>query len=401
MKKSLILLVILFTIYACGIFQGRIGLNQGGVSQESYYETLSFDYIKDKIILPITINGKTRRFIFDTGAPTIISEALQKELNYDTLRKARISDVNQNEDSVTFVKADHIFLGELEFNGIPAMVNDLKELPWACFKVDGFIGSNLLRNSVVQINRETKELVVASEITMLQETGTRNPMKLDRQSSPYLGLSLAGEKERYVLFDSGSDDFVNINRDYFETLQQHNSDFNIEKKGYGSGIMGMFGTGRKGRVYRVELDSLSFDQTIISDPIVEVTNTGNRVGAKLLRYGIVTLDYKNKNFYFLAPDKSIPFEKEQKADLGFRPVIRRDTFQVGLVWQNSLVDSLGLEPGNEIIRINEYNFQDSLEHSFCKAWLNDMLRETEVFDIRYIDEKGNFRRIKIRRKRRD
>ncbi|MEF8844523.1 MAG: retropepsin-like aspartic protease [Bacteroidales bacterium] len=398
MKKSLILLVILFTIYACGIFQGRIGLNQGGVSQESYYETIPFDYIKDKIILPITINGKTRRFIFDTGAPTIISEALQKELNYDTLRKARISDVNQNEDSVTFVKADHIFLGELEFNGIPAMVNDLKELPWACFKVDGFIGSNLLRNSVVQINRETKELVVASEITMLQETGTRNPMKLDRQSSPYLGLSLAGEKERYVLFDSGSDDFVNINRDYFETLQQHNSDFNIEKKGYGSGIMGMFGTGRKGRVYRVELDSLSFDQTIISDPIVEVTNTGNRVGAKLLRYGIVTLDYKNKNFYFLAPDKSIPFEKEQKADLGFRPVIRRDTFQVGLVWQNSLVDSLGLEPGNEIIRINEYNFQDSLEHSFCKAWLNDMLRETEVFDIRYIDEKGNFRRIKMRRK---
>ncbi|MGM0530103.1 MAG: aspartyl protease family protein [Bacteroidota bacterium] len=400
MKKSLFLLLLFLVFYSCGIFRSRIDLNQGGTKEEAYYETISFDYIKDKIILPITINGKVRRFIFDTGAPTIISEALQEELNYDTLRKSPVSDVNQNKDSVTFVKADHIILGDLEFSGIPAMVNDLEVLPWTCFNVDGFIGSNLLRNSVVQINREANELVITNKINDLQNVGTKSSMELDRQSSPYLGLSLAGEKDRYVLFDSGSDDFVNINLDYFETLQKHESDFNVERTGYGRGVMGMFGTGKKEKVYRLELDSLSFDQTIISDPIVEVTNTGNRLGAKILRYGIVTLDYKNKNFYFSSLDKSIPFEIEKRVDLGFRPVIRRDTFEVGLVWENSLIDSLGLKPGHQIMRINEYNFQDSLKQSFCKTWLNNTFWEAEVFDIIYIDEEENLRRIKIRRKTR-
>jgi hypothetical protein len=398
MKKSLISLIMLLTLYACGILRGPIDLNQGKIRRKSYYETIPFEYIKDKIIVPVTINGKVRRFIFDTGAPTIISEALQEEMKYKTLRKEHVVDINSNKESVAFVRADHVFLGGLEFNGIPAMVNALEEVPWSCFNADGFIGSNLLRNSVVQINKSRKQLIITNDINKLDHLGEQSKLELNRQSSPHIKLSISGEKPRYVLFDSGSDDFVNLNQDYFEDLQKHNRDFDIERTGYGSGKMGMFGAGKKEKVFRLKLDSLNFDRTTITDPVVEVSNTGNRLGAKVLKYGVVTLDYRNKNFYFSTPGETLQFKEPNSSGLGFRPVIRRDTFQVGLVWENSLVDSLGLEPGNEIIRINEYNFKDSLEHSFCKTWLNDILRETEVFDIRYIDEKGNFRRIKIRRK---
>ncbi len=398
MKKSLILLIMLLTLYACGIFRGRIDLNQGGISQESYYETIPFEYIKDKIIVPVTINEEVRRFIFDTGAPAIISEGLQEEMEYKTFREEQIADINRNKESVAFVEANHLFLGDLEFNGIPAMVNSLEEVPWSCFKVDGFIGSNLIRNSVVQINKAEKQLIITDDINKLSHLGSQGEMELDRQSSPHIKLSISGEKARYVLFDSGSDDFVNVNGEYFEVLKKHRRDFDVERTGYGSGKMGMFGAGKKEKVYRLKLDSLNFDRTTIFDPLVEVSNTGNRLGVKVLNYGVVTLDYRKKKFYFSSPEETMTFEERKRPDLGFRPVIRRDTFQVGLVWENSLVDSLGLEPGNEIIRINQFNFRDSLEHSFCRIWLNDILQGKEVFDIRYIDEKGNFRRIKMRRK---
>lgn len=400
MKKSLLFLLLFLVFYSCGIFRSRINLNRGGANRDAYHETLRFKQIKDKVILPVTVNGQVRRFIFDTGAPTIISESLQEELQYDTMKAEEISDVHRNTGNGTFVKTGSLFLGDVEFNNVPALVNDLSDFPWNCFRVDGFIGSNLLRNSVVQINTDAEQFILASEAAGLQNLDAESSMKLDRQSTPYIRLGVAGENDKYVLFDSGSDNFVNISLEYFETLQKQHRPFDVEKTGYGNGIMGLFGTGKPGKVYRLKMDSLRIGQITITDPVVEVNNTIDRVGAKLLQYGVVTLDYRNEKFYFFSPeDQSIPFENEEESELGFRPVLRDDTLRVGLVWEHSLVDSLGLEPGNEIIRINEYHFRDSLKHSFCKLLRNDSLINSEVLDIRYIDERGNFKRIKMRRKR--
>ena len=398
MKKSLFLLFLFLIFYSCSIFRPRIRLNQGGAKQDSYYKSVSFDYIKDKIILPVTINGKVRRFIFDTGAPTIISESLQRELQYDTLGEEQVSDVHRNKGSATFVKTGSMFLGDVEFNNVPALVNDLSVLPWNCFQVDGFIGSNLLRNSVIQINTDKREFILASESEKLQDLDKATAMRLDRQSSPYIKFGVTGDENKYFLFDSGSDDFVNISLGYFKKLQKYHQPFDIKKTGYGNGIMGLFGTGKQGKVYRLKLDSLHFGHTIIKDPVVEVTNTSDKLGAELLEYGTLTLDYRNEKFYFFSEEQILPFEEEQEPELGFRPVLRQDTLRVGLVWEHSLVDSLGLEPGNEIIRINKYHFRDSLRDSFCKLLLNDSLLHSEIFDIRFIDEQGNFKRIKMRRK---
>lgn len=398
MKKSLILLVLFFVLYSCGIFHFHIDYNQGRARQKSYYEKVGFDFIRDKVILPVTINGEVRRFIFDTGAITIISESLQEEMEYDTLGREQISDINGNTSNMTLVRTDSLFIGELEFNGIPALVADLSEPPWCCLRADGFIGSNLLRNSVVQINKEEKECIVTSDVGKLRNLGRKSRMKLDRQSSPHIKFSIAGGEGTYVLFDSGSDDFVNISQEYFKALQEHDNTYSIERRGFGSGRMGMFGAGKKESVYRLRLDSLRFDQTTISGPVVDVTNANSNLGARIFHYGVVTLDYRNEKFYFSSSCDSLPFKRKQNADLGFHAVLRQDTFRVGLVWENSLVDSLGLKPGHEIVRINEYNFRDSLERSFCKIWLDDPIKESDLLDIRFIDENGDFKRIKMRRK---
>ncbi|MFP4621136.1 MAG: retropepsin-like aspartic protease [Bacteroidales bacterium] len=399
MKKNLFLLILFIIFYSCGIFRPRVDLNQGGTNRAGYYETISFDHIREKIILPVMINGKIRQFIFDTGAPTIISESLQKEMQYETLGEGLISDVHQNEDRGTFVKVESLSLGDVEFSNIPALVSDMSNLPWNCFQVDGFIGSNLLRNSVVQINADEQEFILASDTRKFKNLGKENLMRLDRQSSPYIKFGIAGERNRYVLFDTGSEDFVNISLEYFETLKKHRCAFNIEKEGYGNGIMGLFGTGREGKVYRLKMDSLRFDQTTITEPVVEVTNTSDKLGAELLKYGIVTLDYPNKKFYFYSENETLPFKEKRHSELGFRPVILEDTLRVGLVWEHSLVDSLGLEAGDEIIQINDYQFRDSLKSSFCNLLLNDSLIDSKVFHIKYIDDEGNFKRIKMRRKK--
>jgi hypothetical protein len=398
MKKTLIVLFLFLFLYSCGVFHPRFNWNQGGPEKRSYIENLSFQYLKDKIILPVTINGETRHFIFDTGAPTIISKSLQEELTYEILGKGEVSDINLNRDSVTMVRIDSLFLGDVKFSNIPAMVSDLNVLPWYCFSIDGFIGSNLLRNSAVQINLKENKFVVTNDAAKLSNLGNKNSMMLDRQSSPYIKFSVDREKDKYVLFDSGSDDFVNLSLDYFEELRNNREGFDIEKTGYGNGIMGLFGTGRQGKVYQLKLDSLRFDQTTITEPMVEVTNTKDKLGARLFRYGVVTLDFRNEKFYFYSNKSTMPFDEPENSELGFRPILRQDTFRVGLVWEHSLVDSLGLEPGNEIIRINRYNFRDSLKSSFCKILLEDSLHKVNVFDIRYIDENGDFKRIKMRRK---
>ena len=92
------------------------------------------------------------------------------------------------------------------------------------------------------------------------------------------------------------------------------------------------------------------------------------------------------------------YKMPESRGFGFLPVIKQDTFRVGLVWKNSLVDSLGLEPGNRILRINQYNYADSLEQAFCKSFLNNVLEDSQILEMIYQDQKGDYKRVKLRRK---
>lgn len=199
---GMMLLHLLSLIWVIPLTAQPENFNQGKFLQSDYYEEIPFELVKGKIIISVSVYGKERKFIIDTGAPTAISESLFTELGLKPVGQENISDINEQSNALIVTKLDDVKLGNTQVAGIPAIV--FKEsLLTECFDVDGLIGSNLLRNSIVQFDTKAKLIKIASDISKLEVLKRdKNDLVLDRQSSPILKVGV-GKNSEMLLFDSG------------------------------------------------------------------------------------------------------------------------------------------------------------------------------------------------------
>ena len=49
-------------------------LYTGSIAQSDFTENVHFEYVREKILVKVYINGKEYTFLFDTGAPDMLSE---------------------------------------------------------------------------------------------------------------------------------------------------------------------------------------------------------------------------------------------------------------------------------------------------------------------------------------
>ncbi len=73
MRILLLTLSFLFVLPFAGICQ-RVKLNKGKPASRKYLSSINYRDVRGKIIIPVEIEGNTYSFIFDTGAPNLISK---------------------------------------------------------------------------------------------------------------------------------------------------------------------------------------------------------------------------------------------------------------------------------------------------------------------------------------
>ncbi|AZA85950.1 hypothetical protein EG349_03675 [Chryseobacterium shandongense] len=90
---------ILYTFFLCSavaVFgQGKNFFEKGEVQLQQPVEKVSLKYENNLPFVEVNINGKTYNFIFDSGAPTVISQAIYKELNLRKKYKRSIKDSDE------------------------------------------------------------------------------------------------------------------------------------------------------------------------------------------------------------------------------------------------------------------------------------------------------------------
>jgi len=96
MKHKVILLL---TLISSHIYSQNIDLNIGKVNSKEYYEEVGFEFIKDKIIVPVSIEGKEYKFILDTGAPNIISNEINNLISPKLIKTIPVSDANGKKEN--------------------------------------------------------------------------------------------------------------------------------------------------------------------------------------------------------------------------------------------------------------------------------------------------------------
>lgn len=365
-KYLVIVFVILLlrTTYSYG--QNTISANQGYVEQQKYLTTIPYKQIKGKIIIEIVIDNKIRKFILDTGSSTVISENLYKELNPKLLGTVEVIDQSGLKDNLNVVSLSETKLNELVFKDIPALVSKEAKMLFECFDVDGLIGSNLLRNSLVQFDYKNKTITLTDDPKSLNlKKKDANEMELSpNQSNPFVWVKLKKGKDftnEKILFDTGDDGLylMSINT-YKHIIGEKPGIIQTLAENEGAFSAGLHGAAEKMTNYVVNVPMLEMNNLALNNVTTKTTYTFSSFGSEILKYGKVTLDYKNKKFYMEPYGDAL----ETNLDRGvwaIDPIIENEKAVIGIIWDKTLENKVNV--GDEILKFDNIDYQNM---GFCE-----------------------------------
>lgn len=336
----------------------KVNLNKGKAAAKHYYTEIEYQDLNGKLIIPVTIGGEKYRFLFDTGAPNLISHQLLAKIDFKSLDDLDVKDANLTSRPLHVIRIEALKIGEVDFKNSPFIVNNPKsEFLFNCLSLDGIIGSNLIRNSIVHIDSRQKKIVLTDESKLLpiQDQEYIDMGLSDNQSSPYIWIYLKGEGKvrEQVLLDTGANGFYDIAERKIKEIQSHQVFYSIETaKGY-KGIS-LFGLSSPMVHSRVVIPEISFKGASFKNVLsISSGSLNSSIGSDLLMYGRVTLDYRRKRFYFNAYDQEVDL-KEKLWDIS--PTLDGSDLVVGLVWSEELAEKVSY--GDRILSIGETEMKD-------------------------------------------
>tara|TARA_R100000935_G_scaffold44696_2_gene67620 strand:- start:44168 stop:45343 length:1176 start_codon:yes stop_codon:yes gene_type:complete len=385
-----ILLLFASTILSHGnLPEQSIVLNDSG--------TMPFELIKEKIIIPVQIGGNTYKFLVDTGGIFEISEELQNLFNFKQKEAITIVDINRNETIVERVVVPEIKLGDWSFKNRNAIVSDLHHTyPYSCFELDGMIGRDFFDNVLLHFDYASSTFRITKNTNAIAlNTSNRTKLKLSKRGLPDIKLKVNGKTE-YIEFDSGSGDFYSPRTsDVEKRVDKSDKDDILTFQGkFSFGVT--MDTIKTSHRYIEKVKSFQIANTTFHNFYSQFSKvSAARIGAAILKYGKVTLDYKNGWFYYE------PYAKNQTIDplktFGFDVAIEDGAYTVKYILKGSAADTLGLRSGSTILMLDTTATQNISED--CEGYLYGYpYKDKEIIKVTFLDEQGNEKSIELNSK---
>ncbi len=383
----LLILSVSFKISAQDLF------NKGTINHKNHIEVVDFEIFKGKIIIPVSINNKPYRFLLDTGAPNIISERLQKELNFQNIREVLISDANSKADTMQVVGLPRLSIGNLSFENTTSLVNDFHNHQFLkCYDIDGFIGSNLFGNTAIKISLKEKKLYITDKVKNLNPKTKGIKLQLiGSQLAPYINIDLEGKNgekgSEDVLIDTGMDGIYDISNRAFSVFRLQNI-YSQESSDIGFGSIGLFGNAEEQEQYRVIIPKIKINKATLANVSTYTMNDNNsRIGLKLLEYGDIIIDFKKKKFYF---ENTSEIQIGNPTKLEF--TVEENTYIVGFVWDEKLKEQIKYR--DKVLRIDHLNIK---EMEVCEMLtIKEYLKDKSSYEIEIINQNNETIIIEIK-----
>ncbi|RZK42431.1 MAG: hypothetical protein EOO90_07405 [Pedobacter sp.] len=336
--KVKILLLLISLIHTCVFAQSDL-ITEGNIKQKTYLTAIDFELEQSKIVIPVTIGDKNYRFLFDTGAANTIN--IDAISNLSKVGKLNVSDSNNLEDSLTIAKVPTFKINDLVFENFNFLQYDFsKNLVLNCFKLDGIIGSNSFKNSIIKIDYKEKKIYVTDKLQSLSISAKGNKMKLlGKQKSPYLEISL-GEKKRVledVLFDTGYNKFYSQSKRAFAVFSKENVLENV-KSSKAKLSISLFGSDSTSEKSILTIPNFAINSTHFKNIIAYTSNDNNsKIGTELLTHGNITLDFKRSKYYFEAHSNHVDLKENYPL---FAPSFENGRLIIGMVINDNLKKDL-------------------------------------------------------------
>lgn len=379
MKNPLLTILVSLFLPATGTAQMHRYNPNFTLSEKNFCDTIPIEMVDGQLFLDVEMNGKTRRFLLDTGSSQgMIYQGTELEGCVE-LGNMISHDANNHADTVKVVALPPFRMGNLQIGHYVATV---LPRPAVRPKHDAIIGFDLFnRGLYAKIDTQKGILILTDRKNTFKEeekTGFSVKYKL-KWFVPYLMVSPFINHMDEVLFDTGFRQFFTMNKGSFDThlendlsrLNKHlgtNIERQIEGRAKGQFSIGAFGAEKADEVVFLRLDRLKWNNFSFLDVRCITTQGASKIGSPLLNHGALIINPTKKRLTLLPYNgtDNITIGNEQMS-VAFVPVNGRAV--VGLIWEGSEAYQAGLRQGDIILRIDEkpiFTFQDFTAFRFIK-----------------------------------
>ena len=337
-----------------------------GDSQQAevkFDQILSTTQISDLIFVRVAIGGEDYRFLFDTGAPMVISKELQSKFQFEIISKNRVNDSQGNSKTQNYVTLDSIRLGSQVFTGLTAIEADLRYSPiLACLDIDGIVGANLMRHAFWEMDGATGYLRMTNNRNHwdLNQPGLiSRSFKIKRTFTPIIDLRVGNTLYRNITFDTGSGDLLSLGR-------AGNSNYNkdsVAYKAYGILSAGLFGSiidTTESQFLDLYLDSVPYRCPIE----FESAKDARLLGMSFFKHFRIYMDWSEGLMHFL-PHDTLDFAEGKTYPTS--PFIKGEAIIVGQINNLTARQKLNISLGDTIQAINDSSVFPATTETYCEV----------------------------------
>ncbi|PQJ32286.1 hypothetical protein BST92_10270 [Nonlabens arenilitoris] len=384
MKRLLYLLMILFIISCRGISKT---LNGGSIATNDYSEVIKFNYDYNFALIDVVINHKTYTFLVDTGAPTVISNQIYRDLNVDSAHNTNVKDSQGQSNNQEVVIVPEIKIGNLLYYDIGAIVADLRDVfEFNCMEIDGIIGANQMAKSFWKFDYQNKEITITDQLDNFDISSYRDSLQFytSAQKTPYVIGFVNGVKTSFT-FDTGFAGHIDVDSDIADFKES------IGYVKYGSSSVGLYNVKDSTSTRTIKTDSLKIGSIKMGQQIVELDH-GSLIGNDFMNKHDVIIDWSSNIIYL---NKLKEFEKAEKSAFGFQTRFKENKAIVVALIKDIEID---LQIGDQLLNINEHNLRSLTDQTACEVYNTLDLEELEVLEITYLRHNKEYKTTLKRKK---
>lgn len=324
------------------------------VSEGPYVDTdtlaieVPLEVLGNKLFVEAEVGGKPRRFVFDTGSPSMLTAALARDLELQAVDRRQGRDAHGAVIETTIMQTE-IGLGDALFRKVPIFVAEFP--PAAACLFDGVLGSELLPLCAWQIDLPDRRLrchTDRSKLDHLADAGRQPLHDFGYPHAPIFDVRFADKARSKAMFDTGSSDYFAISAQDLEGARRNRG---VGRVMHGQGAMGasLGGMAAERAQQRVVLRSLDIAGVHLgATEAVLRDGAPSLIGAALLEHFVVTLDVRQRSAWFDRYRDGPHARGSFGLGLNFE-----DGARISLLWNDSPAAAAGLELGQRISALND------------------------------------------------
>jgi len=277
---------------------------------------IPFKLINNLVFIPIVVNGVELNFLLDSGVEETILFSMEdkKEVSFNNVQKIKLRGLGSEEEIEGLKSTKNV----LESHGLKSTNQLVYIILDQSFNmssqigipVNGIIGYRFFKNNIIEINYQTKKILVHRENhqvrSRLQKKFKSYTISVEK-SKPYINTTAVVDETEIpakLLIDIGnSDSFWIFDNDRIKLPEKNFADF------LGKGFSGDI-EGHRAKILKFYLGDFAFKNPIVSFPdpvsiknVKMVTGRIGSVGGEILKRFRVVMDYPDKKMYLKPNNK--------------------------------------------------------------------------------------------------